>query len=145
MDVQNKIDYSYEIIKNIGNTKNNRLLLVLGDFNKTGEKNHYLLNKFEINDINKSQLISHIKNMSSLNCKYIIKIYDFFIEQEGTKNYLCILTDYYEKGNLEKLITKKEFISSRFIWRVFIQLVFGLNSLHLNNIIAKIYLHKIFT
>ena len=67
----------------------------------------------------------------------IIKINDFFIKKEDTKEFLCILTDYYEKGNLEKLINKKECISLRFIWKICIQLVFGLNSLHSNNIIAK--------
>ena len=105
--------------------------------NKTGEKKYYSLKKLEINDKNKFQSINLVRKIKSMNRKYIIKINDFFIEKEDTKEYLCILTDYYEKGNLEELINKKESLSLRFIWKIFIQLVFGLNSLHSNNIIAQ--------
>ena len=137
MDIKYQIDYSYEIIKNIDNRKNNRTLLVICDLNKTGEKKYYSLKKLEINDKNKFQSINLVRKIKSMNRKYIIKINDFFIEKEDTKEYLCLLTDYYEKGNLEELINKKESISLRFIWKIFIQLVFGLNSLHSNNIIAQ--------
>ena len=137
MDIKSKIDYSYEIIKNIGTSKNSGLFLILCDLNKTGGKNYYLLNKFEINNINEIELINHINKIKSINCKYVIKIYDLFIEKKEQKKYLCILTDYYEKGNLSKLISQKEILDSRFIWRIFIQLIFGLNSLHTNDLIAK--------
>lgn len=122
MDIKYQIDYSYEIIKIIDNRKNNRTLLVICDLNKAGEKKYYSLNKIEINDKNKFQSINLVRKIKSMNRKYIIKINDFFIEKEDTKEYLCILTDYYEKGNLEELINKKESLSLRFIWKIFIQL-----------------------
>ena len=135
--MKNNADYSYEIIKNIEVGKNIEIFLVLCDLNKTGEKKNYVLNKFKINDINEIGLINKFKKMKSMKCKYVIKIYDFFIEKKDTKKYLCILTDYYEKGNFSKLISQKGFLNDRFIWRIFIQLVLGLNSLHINNFISK--------
>lgn len=135
--MKNMIDYSYEIIENIEAGKNNELFLILCDLNKTGEKKNYLHNKFKINDINEFEFINEVKKIKSMNCKYVIKIYDFFIEKNDKRKYLCILTDYYEKRNLSQLISQKGFLNDRFIWRIFIQLVLGLNSLHINNFISK--------
>ena len=72
-----------------------------------------------------------------MNCKYIVNICDYFIEKNKDEENLCVLIEYFENDNLEKLIKKEEFLNSRNIWRFFIQLLLGLNSLHSRDIIIK--------
>ena len=45
--------------------------------------------------------------------------------------------EYFENDNLEELIKKEKFLNSRNIWRIFIQLIIGLNSIHSKDIIIK--------
>ena len=45
--------------------------------------------------------------------------------------------EYCENGSLEELIKHDEYLNSRNLWRIFIQLILGLNSFHSNNIIIK--------
>ena len=127
--------YSYEIIKSL-DKDNGELLLVSCDLNKTGQKNNYLLKKIEFrNKKDENALITEIEKIKSLNCKYIVGIYDYFIEKKEQKETLCILMEYYEKISLEELIKYEEFLSQRNLWRIFIQIIIGLNSLHSSNII----------
>ena len=130
-----KENYSYEIIKTIYDKE---LFLVSYDLNKTGYKDFYLLKKIVIkNDIGKKLLIEKINKIKSLNIIYFLKIFDYFIEKKEQEETLCILMEYCENGSLEELIKHDEYLNSRNLWRIFIQLILGLNSFHSNNIILK--------
>ena len=48
------------------------------------------------------------------------------------KNFFLIILNYYE-NNLLKIIHESNFLNSRNVWKIFIQLILGLNSLNLNN------------
>ena len=138
---ENKIEEannSYEIIKAIGKTKKWELFLVLYDLDKSGTKNNYLLKKIEIeSEKEKDKISKEIKQINLIDSKYVIKIYDFFIENQNQKEFCCIITDYYENGNLENLLSKKYPLNYRIIWRIFIQIVLGIKELHKNDIILK--------
>ena len=136
-EVPEKVNYSYKVVKSI-ECKNGELYLVFCDINKSGKENHYLLKKLKIeSDEEKNRLLEEISKIKNMNCKYIIQIYDFFFEKNEQKEILCILMDYYEKGNLEQLIKLKEDLNSTNLWSIFIQITLGLKTLHLNNMIVK--------
>lgn len=136
-EVPEKVNYSYKVVKSI-ECKNGELYLVFCDITKSGKENHYLLKKLKIeSDEEKNRLLEEISKIKNMNCKYIIQIYDFFFEKNEQKEILCILMDYYEKGNLEQLIKLKEDLNSRNLWSIFIQITLGLKTLHLNNMIVK--------
>ena len=136
-EVPEKVNYSYKVVKSI-ECKNGELYLVFCDITKSGKENHYLLKKLKIeSDEEKNRLLEEISKIKNMNCKYIIQIYDFFFEKNEQKEILCILMDYYEKGNLEQLIKQKEDLNSRNLWSIFIQITLGLKTLHLNNMIVK--------
>ncbi len=136
-EVPDKVNYSYKVVKSI-ECKNGELYLVFCDISKSGKENYYLLKKLEIeSDEEKRRLVKEISKIQNMNCKYIIQIYDFFFEKNEQKEMLCILMDYYEKGNLKQLVKLKEDFNSRNLWRIFIQIILGLNAVHSNNIIAK--------
>ena len=130
-------DYSYEIIKSIDNTKD-KLFIVSCDLNKSGQKKQFLLKKLMIErKEEKSILIEEIEKIKTLNCKNVVNICDYFIEEKDHKENLCVLMEYFENDNLKDLIKKEEFMNSRNIWRIFIQLIIALNSLHSKGIIIK--------
>ena len=136
-EVPEKVNYSYKVVKSI-ECKNGELYLVFCDITKSGKENHYLLKKLKIeSDEEKNRLLEEISKIKNMNCKYIIQIYDFFFEKNEQKEILCILMDYYEKGNLEQLIKLKEDLNSRNLWSIFKQITLGLKTLHLNNMIVK--------
>ena len=135
---EKKENNSYEIIKSIGKTKNGELFLVSYDLDKSGTKKNYMLRKIEVkSEKEKDKISEEVKKINLIDSKFLIKINDFFIENQNQKEICCIITDYYEYGNLENIINKKNSLNYRIIWRIFIQIALGLKALHKNNIILK--------
>ena len=135
---EKKENNSYEIIKSIGKTKNGELFLVSYDLDKSGTKKIYMLKKIEVkSEKEKDKISEEVKQIKSIDSKFLIKINDFFIENQNQKEICCIITDYYEYGNLENIINQKNSLNYRIIWRIFIQIALGLKALHKNNIILK--------
>lgn len=135
---EQKDNNSYEIIKSIGKTKNGELLLVSYDLNKSGTKKNYMLKKIEVkSEKEKDKISEEVKQIKLIDSKFIIKINDFFIENQNKKEFCCILMDYYEYGNLESIINQKYSLNSRIIWRIFIQIALGIKAFHKNKAILK--------
>ena len=135
---EKKENNSYEIIKSIGKTKNGELFLVSYDLDKSGTKKNYMLRKIEVkSEKEKDKISEEVKKINLIDSKFLIKINDFFIENQNQKEICCIITDYYEYGNLENIINQKNSLNYRIIWRIFIQIALGLKALHKNNIILK--------
>ena len=135
---EKKENNSYEIIKSIGKTKNGELFLVSYDLEKSGTKKNYMLRKIEVkSEKEKDKISEEVKKINLIDSKFLIKINDFFIENQNQKEICCIITDYYEYGNLENMINQKNSLNYRIIWRIFIQIALGLKALHKNNIILK--------
>ena len=135
---EKKENNSYEIIKSIGKTKNGELFLVSYDLDKSGTKKNYMLRKIEVkSEKEKDKISEEVKKINLIDSKFLIKINDFFIENQNQKEICCIIRDYYEYGNLENIINQKNSLNYRIIWRIFIQIALGLKALHKNNIILK--------
>ena len=130
---KDKIYYnSYEVIKVLDKASKGEILLV------TDSKNDYLIYKIEINFKKDKELISQeIKNLNLINSKYTIKIKDYFEKNINKKDYYFIVIDYYKNGSLNELLKQSHLLTSRMIWRIFIQLIFGIQSFHKNDIIIK--------
>ena len=135
---EKKANNSYEIIKSIGKTKNGELFLVSYDLDKSGTKKNYMLRKIEVkSEKEKDKISEEVKQIKLIDSKFLIKIYDFFIENQNQKEICCIITDYFEYGDLENIINQKYSLNYRIIWRMFIQIALGIKAFHKNNIILK--------
>ena len=127
----------YKIINKLCETKNGILFLVSDIENKNEETNKYILNKIELNSIEKKkQIENEINILKKINNKYIIKIIDYFIANEKEKEIMCIITNYY-KNNLSKLIYQTNYLNHKNVWKIFIQIILGLNNLILNNVLPE--------
>ena len=133
-NIQNLLKYQgYEIIKFIYKTKYGKLFLISNILNKNRE-NIYFLNKIEIKSkLEKKKFEKEIDNLKAINSKYIMKINEYYFFSEKEKEILLIILNYYE-NNLFKIIYESNFLTSRYVWKIFIQIILGLNSLNLNNI-----------
>ncbi len=101
--------------------------------------NLFILQKIEIkSNEEKNKFLSEIKKLNLIDSKYILKVEKYSIEKEEEKEIAYIYINYY-KNNLEKIIYELNFLNSRIIWKIFFQLLLGLQSLHLNNILIKYF------
>ena len=129
---------NYEIIKTIGFDKYGELFLVSYRENDSEEKKLYIMEKIEVKSKRgKFEIENKINTLKKVESKYVIKIYDFFFNNENGKDYGYIIMEYCEKGNLYKIIYDSNFLNERTIWRIFIQLTQALKSLYANKIILN--------
>ena len=101
--------------------------------------NLFILQKIETkSNEEKNKILSEIKKLNLIDSKYILKVEKFSIEKEEEKEIVYFYINYY-KNNLEKIIYELNLLNSRFIWKIFFQILLGLQSLHLNNIFIKYF------
>ena len=106
------------------------------------DNNIYALKKVKLLNLSekeKSNALNEVRILASIKSPYIISYKEaFFDEKDST---LCIIMEYAENGDLyQKIISNKEksiFFSEIEIWKIFIQLVKGLKSLHDLNILHR--------
>ena len=122
----------YKIIENLGKTKKGELFLA------TFNEKLCMIYKIELkSQIEKDQIIDEIKKINSLKSEFIVKINNYFYENQNMKEYFCIVIDNYKYGNLSNLIQKNYPLSTRMIWRIFLQLALGIKAFHENDMILK--------
>jgi serine/threonine protein kinase len=86
----------------------------------------------------KVNLLNEVKTIKKINSKYLVNIYDCFIEHINEDEMICLILDYFDENNsLEHLIYNSSFFTSYNIWRFFIQLIIAIKSIHKNNIIIE--------
>ena len=137
---------NYKIIKTIGFGASGTIYQVQKTTNNTKDKKILILKQIPIRNSDNileetSELLKQAKNesliLSNLNYKYIVKYHESFIEDD----YLNIIMDYYEKGDLymliNNLIHKNEYLKEEKIWHFFIQLSLGLEYIHQRKIIHR--------
>ena len=125
----------YLVINHIYKTKNGELFLVSNDDTNCRDNKKYLLNKIEIkNNEMKFQIEKEINLIKQIDSKYIMQIIQHFIINKEEKEFVCIILNYYEH-NLSNIIYETNFLNSKTIWKFFIQIIFGLNSLNSNGIL----------
>ena len=106
--------------------------------------NTFISPKIElISNEDKEYFISEINKLNTINSKYILNIEKYSIEKDenSEKEIGSFLIKFY-KNNLEKVIYELNILNSRIIWKIFIQIILGLQSLYLNNIFVKYFIPK---
>ena len=95
----------------------------------------YALKKVQILNLSEKQKLSslnEIRILASIKSKYVVNYKEAFIEEKDSS--LCLVMEYADRGDLENRIKeqkkKGKYFNEKDIWRVFIQLVKGLKSLH---------------
>ena len=126
----------YSIIKNIYKTKFGELFLVSNKLNPD-DNIYYILKQIKVkSEEEKTMILNEIKALQKLCSKYIIKIHEYFIENTENEEIINLILDYSEENkSLEELIYNSYYLTSQNIWKIFIKLLIGINSIHKENII----------
>ena len=102
----------------------------------------YALKKVDLLNLSEKQRINslnEIRVLASIKSKYVVNYKEAFIE--GKDSSLCLVMEYADKGDLSKRIEEQKkrnkYFNERDIWRIFVQLVKGLKSLHDLNILHR--------
>ena len=102
----------------------------------------YALKKVDLLNLSEKQRINslnEIRVLASIKSKYIVNYKEAFLE--GKDSSLCLVMEYADKGDLSKRIEEQKkrnkYFNERDIWRIFVQLVKGLKSLHDLNIVHR--------
>ena len=97
----------------------------------------YALKRIRVTNIDKynaKSVFNELKILTINNNDYLLKCHDIFMLNN---TYICIITDYFEKGDLNSLVKDKKKMSDDEISKILIQILFGIKSLHDNNIIHR--------
>ena len=107
------------------------------------------MNIFTLSEKERENALNEVRILASCQNKNVISYKEAFIESES--NSLCIIMEYANNKDLYQRILdytkKKEYMKENDIWRIFIQIVRGLKSLHDLNIMhrdlksANVFLH----
>jgi serine/threonine protein kinase len=81
---------------------------------------------------NQQDSLHEVTILSSLNCPYIVKYYESFVENLV----LHIVMEYCEKGDLSQVV-KKQQLTHQKIWKYFIQACIGVEYLHSRQILHR--------
>ena len=102
----------------------------------------YALKKVQITNLSEKQKtnsLNEIRVLASIKSKYIVNYKEAFLDAKDST--LCLVMEYADRGDLSKRIEEEKkrnrYFNERDIWRIFIQLVKGLKSLHDLNIIHR--------
>ena len=147
MEIENNENkFEYSINKPLYKTKLGELFLV-SNKSKPNDNTLYLMKRIKVKtEEEKIKLFNDVEKIKNINSKYLIKIYDYFIERINDEEIICLILDYLEENNsLEKIIYNTCFLTSQNIWRIFIKLIIEIKLIHQNNIqIEKLIPQNIF-
>ena len=127
---------NYKIIKQIG--KGNYGQAYLSRSKK--DNNLYVIKTIDISNFNKEQLdnaLYEVNVLKSLNHPYIIKHIESFYE----KNFLCIVMEYADCGDMSKLVISQQkigvFLKEDIILNWFVQICFAVKYIHEQKILHR--------
>jgi serine/threonine protein kinase len=103
---------------------------------KKSSKRNYALKSIKILGIdryNKISILNEIKILLTNNNEFLLKCYDLFIHD----NNLCIITDFIDNGDLDNYIKNNKSITEEEIYKIFLKICVGINSLHHNDIVHR--------
>ena len=130
--------FEYEINKTLYKTKFGELFLVTNKL-EPNDNTLYLMKRIKVkSEEEKVNLLNEVKTIKKINSKYLVNIYDYFIEHINEDEKICLILDYFDENNsLENIIYNSSFLTSYNIWKFFIQLIIAMKSIHQNNIIIE--------
>ena len=103
---------------------------------KNSSKRKYALKAIKLLGIdryNKISILNEIKILLTNNNEFLLKCYDLFVHN----NNLCIITDFIDNGDLDSYIKNNKSISEDDIYKIFLKICVGINSLHYNDIVHR--------
>ena len=102
----------------------------------------YALKKVKLKDLcekEKQNALNEVRILASVKSNFVISYKEAFIDEDDTN--LCLVMEYADKGDLYQKITQFKKIGCLIeeidVWRIFIQMVKGLKSLHDLNILHR--------
>ena len=102
----------------------------------------YALKKVKLKDLcekEKQNALNEVRILASVKSNFVISYKEAFIDEDDTN--LCLVMEYADKGDLYQKISQFKKIGCLIeeidIWRIFIQMVKGLKSLHDLNILHR--------
>ena len=133
----------YKIIKRVGFGSSGLVYKVVKKNDPTNKI--YILKQIPYSEPNLEETNKKVQSaqnealiLSKLSCKYIVKYYNSFIDDEYNLN---IIMEYCDSGDLNSFISnlKKEnkYLTEEEIWRFFIQISLGLAYIHSKNILHR--------
>ena len=135
--------FEYIINKPLYKTKLGELFLV-SNKSKSNENTLYIMKRIKVkSEEDKTNFLNEVKKLKEINSKYIIKIYDYFIENINGEEIFCLIIDYFEENNsLEKIIYNSCFLTSQNIWWIFIKILIEVKLINKYNIIIVNLINK---
>ena len=128
----------FEIIKKLGDGS----FSVVYKVRRKLDNNIYALKKvklLKLKEKEKQNALNEVRILASLKSPFVIKYKEAFIEESDKS--LCIVMEYANNGDLHQTITKfrkmNYLMDESDIWRILIQMVKGLKSLHDLNILHR--------
>ena len=126
----------YEKLKQLGKGSYGTVFLV----QKHSNKCKYVLKEISLFGLSKPQR-EEVKNesdlLSSMNSPYVVQ----YIESFEEKDILHIIMEYCEEGDLsqqmDRMLCKNKKFTEDEIWKLFIQMCFGLGYLHKKKVLIK--------
>ena len=129
---------NFEIIEKLGSGSFSKVYKV----RRKIDNQIYALKKMQIYNLSEKQKLNslnEIRVLASINSKYIVNYKEAFLDTKDST--LCLVMEYADRGDLSKRIQEQKkrgkYFNERDIWKVFIQLVKGLKSLHDLNILHR--------
>ena len=135
MNLPKKIG-DYTIIKELGNGAYGVVYLV----KKENDPSNLVLKQISLKNLKpdeKKNIENEANLLKELNSKYIVKYIDSFEKN----NYLNIIMEYCDQGDLDLLLKSKkktnQLIAEIWVWKLFLQISIGLAYLHKKNILHR--------
>ena len=135
MNLPKKIG-DYTIIKELGNGAYGVVYLV----KKENDPSNLVLKQISLKNLKpdeKKNIENEANLLKELNSKYIVK----YIESFEKNNYLNIIMEYCDQGDLCLLLKSKkktnQLIAEKWVWKLFLQISIGLAYLHKKNILHR--------
>lgn len=128
---------NYRIGKCIGCGSYGKVFLVKDFYNKSYAMKQ--ISTYSISNKDKKQLINEIRILKYNKCPYLLNL----VECKANLTNIQIITNYVRFGDFLSIITKKKrrypikYFEESLVWSYFIQICYGLNYLHNNNIIHR--------
>eukprot|EP00164_Ancoracysta_twista_P010650 GFYU01016152.1.p1 GENE.GFYU01016152.1~~GFYU01016152.1.p1 ORF type:complete len:129 (-),score=4.91 GFYU01016152.1:108-494(-) len=94
------------------------------------DNNHYVIKQVHISSLNRREqlaAINEVRILASLNCKYVIRYFDSFIDNETLNIVMELASNGTLHAKLKRLKEQSQRMAENEVWKYFLQIAVGLN------------------